>query len=155
LRDSIREYIKANTARPILFVALCLGGIILVKALDINNKHANNDSNSPSLRRATQGVVFLATPFRGTAFKNMPGFLLKAFTSLQDRTVTTLIDYIMGVTSNLDELTRRFIKLQKTHRYHMVMFWEVKTTVLLRKFHLAWMVSKWILLAWLVVLTLA
>jgi len=49
--------------RPILFVASCLGGIILAKALvDAGEEHL-------SLRRATRGIVFLATPFRGLRSK--------------------------------------------------------------------------------------
>ncbi|KAK4202191.1 armadillo-type protein [Triangularia verruculosa] len=150
LRDSI-QHLKANTTRPILFIASCLGGIILIKALEIDNQHTKDNADSPSLTRATRGVVFLATPFRGTAFKNMPGLLLKALAALQDQTVTALIDYTLGATPDLDELTKGFITLTKNHDYQVVVFWEARNTVLLRKFHLAWMVSTWILLAWLLV----
>jgi hypothetical protein len=153
LRDSIVQHLKANARRPVLFIASCLGGIILIKALEIDNQRAENNTDSPSLTRATRGVVFLATPFRGTAFKNMPDFLLKALSSLQDQTVTALIDYALGATPDLDELTKGFITLTKNHGYDVFMFWEARNTVLLRKFHLAWIVSRWVLTAWLVALT--
>lgn len=152
LRDSIVQHLKANGRRPVLFIASCFGGIILMKALEIDNQRANNNTNSPSLTRATRGVVFLATPFRGTAFKNMPGFLLKALSFLQDRTVTALIDYALDATSDLDELTKRFILLAKDCGYEVFMFWEAQNTVLLRKFYLAWIVSRWIWMVWLAAL---
>ncbi|KAK0648836.1 hypothetical protein B0T16DRAFT_371477 [Cercophora newfieldiana] len=150
LRGSIIQHLKANTTRPILFIASCLGGIILIKALEIDNQHTKDNTDSPSLTRATRGVVFLATPFRGTAFQNMPGFLLKILASMQDQTVTALID-TLGATPDLDELTKGFITLTTNHDYHVVMFWEARNTVLLRKFHLAWMVSTWTLPGWLLV----
>lgn len=153
LRSSLVQHLTANRGRPLLFIASCLGGIILIKALEIDNQHAEDSSDSPSLTRATRGVVFLATPFRGTAFKNMPGFLLKTLSSLQDQTVTALIDYALGATPDLDELAKSFITLTKKHRYEVSMFWEARNTVLLRKFHLAWIVSPWILATWLVALT--
>ncbi|KAF1950992.1 hypothetical protein CC80DRAFT_425498 [Byssothecium circinans] len=151
LRDSIVQHLKENERKPVLFIASCLGGIILIKALVMDNQRATDNTDSPSLTKATRGVVFLATPFRGTAFKNMPSFLLKALSFLQDHTVTALIDYALGATPDLDELTKGFITLTKNHRYDVFMFWEAQNTVLLRKFHLAWIVSRWILTAWLLV----
>jgi hypothetical protein len=152
LRDSIVQHLKTNERRPVLFIASCLGGIILIEALEIDSKRIKDNTDSPSLTRATRGVVFLATPFRGTAFKNMPSFLLKALSSLQDRTVSALIDYALSATPHLDQLTKDFITLARKHGYEVSMFWEAQNTVLLRKFHLAWIVSRWILTAWLVAL---
>lgn len=152
LHDSIIQHLKANTTRPIVFIASCFSGIILLKTLEIDNQHTKDNTDSPSLTRATRGVVFLATPFRGTAFKNMPGFLLKALASLQDQTVTALIDYLLDATPDLDELTKWFITLARNHDYKVFMFWEARNTVLLRKFHLAWIVSTRTLLMGLVAL---
>jgi hypothetical protein len=149
LRNSIEQHVKAGARRPIFFIASCLGGIILMKALEIDNQHAKDDTTSPSLTSATRGIVFLATPFRGTAFNNILGFLLKALNSLQDQAVSSLIDYAQGATPELDELARRFITLTKRHEYNVFMFWEAQNTVLLRKFGLAWMVSRWTLTTWL------
>jgi hypothetical protein len=154
LRDSIVQHLKVNAGRPILFIASCLGGIILMKAFEIDNQRATDNTDSPpSLTEVTSGIIFLATPFRGTAFKNMPGFLLKALSFLQDHTVIALIDYALGATTDLDELTKGFITLTKNHGYDVFMFWETRSTVLLRRFHLDWIVSRWILVAWLVALT--
>jgi len=152
LRDSIVQHLKANERKSVLFIASCLGGIILIKAFEIDSQRAKDNTNSPSLTRATRGVVFLATPFRGTAFKNMPTFLLKALSFLQDQTVTSLIDYALSATPDLDELTKGLITLTKKHEYDVSMFWEAQNTILLGKFHLAWIVSRWILTTWLVAL---
>ncbi|KAL7971773.1 hypothetical protein HDV63DRAFT_304096 [Trichoderma sp. SZMC 28014] len=44
--------------RPIVFVASCLGGIILIKALVM----ATHSSEYAFVRQSTRGIVFLATP---------------------------------------------------------------------------------------------
>jgi hypothetical protein len=82
----------------------------------------------------------------------MPGFLLKTLSFLQDQTVTALADYALGAIPDLDELTNIFITLTKKHRYEVFMFWEARSTALLRKVHLAWIFSPWILPTWLVAL---
>ena len=156
LRDSVLQHQKKESSRPILFIASCLGGIILMKALEIDNQHPESGSiNPPSLTRSTCGVVFLATPFRGTAFKNMPSFLLKALRFMHGRTVTALIDYALCATPNLDELSKGFITLANQQGFKVSMFWEAQDTVLLRKFFLAWIVSPQILTAWMVALASA
>lgn len=152
LRYSIVQHLKTDAGRPILFIASCLGGVILMKALEIDNQRAKDNTGSPSFVKVTRGVVFLATPFRGTAFKNMPGILLKALRLLQDQTVSSLIDYTLGATPELDELAKGFITLARKHSYQVFMFWEARNTVLLRKFGLPWIVSRRILIAWLATL---
>lgn len=53
---------------PIVFVASCLGGIILMNALLIAD---HTLSEYTVIRRSTRGIVFLATPFRGTSFQDV------------------------------------------------------------------------------------
>ncbi|KAF1365074.1 hypothetical protein EJ07DRAFT_97345 [Lizonia empirigonia] len=154
LRDSILQHQKKESSRPILFIASCLGGIILMKALEIDNQHPESGSiNTPSFTRSTCGIVFLATPFRGTAFENMPSFLLKALRFMHGRTVTALIDYALCATPDLDELSKGFITRAYDQGFKVSMFWEAQDTVLLRKFYLAWIVSPQILTAWVLVST--
>ncbi|KAK3338124.1 hypothetical protein B0H65DRAFT_532660 [Neurospora tetraspora] len=64
-----RELLAKNKIkdRPILFIASCLGGIILVRALTTAADHECTTS-CYCLRKATRGIIFLATPFRGTSF---------------------------------------------------------------------------------------
>lgn len=68
LFEDIRRRVPATSDqvdRPILFIASCLGGIILMKAL------VGAGETYHSVRRATRGIVFLATPFRGTSFRKV------------------------------------------------------------------------------------
>lgn len=104
---------------------------------------------------ATRGIVFLATPFLGTAFKDMPDLTLKVWASLKDQTVSVLIDYTKESTPSLDELVRRFIDLQGERHYHVFAFWEAHDTSLLGRIHMAGMFSRRALLVWYAVLGLS
>ena len=122
--------------QPILFVASCLGGIVLMKALVIAD---NPRSDYISLRRATRGIIFLATPFRGTAFRDIAAWaelMLQAWASLRNRSVSQLLDSVKGSTSELRILVRAFTWLyqDKDHPCHVCTFYEKRTTNLQRKF---------------------
>ncbi|KAK5631514.1 hypothetical protein RRF57_007228 [Xylaria bambusicola] len=147
LRD-INRHLTETKDRPILFIASCLGGIILIKALEIDR----HNIDPQRLVKSTRGIVFLATPFHGTSFKDMPGQLVNLWAWLQDQTVTALIGYTREPSPELNELVRRFLKLGDKD-YHVFTFFEAVPTNLLRKVYLGWMVSKWIFLAWLIVLS--
>ncbi|KAL7907364.1 hypothetical protein GGI35DRAFT_470583 [Trichoderma velutinum] len=90
--------------RPIVFIASCLGGIILMEALTIAD---NPQSDYISIRKATRGIVFLATPFRGTAFQDIASWaepVLKTWALLGKRSVTQLLDSVKRSTFYLEEL---------------------------------------------------
>ena len=121
--------------RPILFIASCLGGIILIEALLVADQ---DKSNYNHLRRATRGILFLATPFRGTAFENTAKWavpMLKTWASLQDQTVTMLLGSVQGSTPDLWERVRRFtaLCLMKEHPCQVSTFYEKGKTNLQRK----------------------
>ncbi|PMB64413.1 Protein NLRC3 [Beauveria bassiana] len=138
---------KAGEDRPLFFIASCLGGIILIKALEID-RHNGDDIGLSSLTAATRGIVFLATPFQGTAFEDMPDLTVKVWAAFKDQTATALIEYTKEPTPDLDELVRRFIRLQQEKDYHVFAFWEAHDTSLLSKIHLGWMFSKRASQAW-------
>ena len=146
-----RKHVEQNKhlgiERPVLFIASCLGGTILIKALEMDSQDGN-ESDCSSLRTVTRGIIFLATPFLGTAFKDMPGMTLRTWALFKDKTVSTLIDYTRKPTPNLDELVHRFDDLRREMSYHVFSFWEAHETNLLAKIHLGWMFSKRALLAW-------
>lgn len=96
-----------NKNRPILFIASCLGGIILIKAL------VDAEADHP-IKTATRGIIFLATPFRGTSFQDVAVFAepsLQAWGSIQGREVSNLLSIVKGSTPDLDFLVRRFVSL--------------------------------------------
>ncbi|KAI0413532.1 ARM repeat-containing protein [Xylaria grammica] len=85
--------------RPIVFIASCLGGLILIRALAIAEKEY------PSIANATWGIIFLATPFKGTSYTDIPKAAEKALeiqASINGRLLSKLL-----------ELTKRDIKLEK------------------------------------------
>jgi hypothetical protein len=123
--------------RPIVFIASCLGGIILIKALVI----AGNSSEYAVVRQSTRGIVFLATPFRGTSFQDVadwaePG--LRAWASIRGQKVSSLLDDVKGSTFRLEELIRSFTQLchDKDYPFQVVTFYELGLTSLHRKFPL-------------------
>ncbi|KAH6650540.1 hypothetical protein F5144DRAFT_617386 [Chaetomium tenue] len=126
-----RELCITDTAtpRPVFFIASCLGGIVLAKALvDAGEKYL-------ALRRATCGIVFLATPFRGTSFRDVaalaePG--LKVWASLRGRQASELLDELKGSTFDLETLVREFTQLcqDKNHPCLVFTFYEKGKTSL-------------------------
>jgi hypothetical protein len=152
LLESIRQLLAANKMvgphRPILFIASCLGGIILIKALDIDDSYDHNEQDPAPLKKATRGIVFMATPFRGTSFKEMPIIPFYAWANSNGRTVSALINYTRNPTSQVGDLVNKFMLLQQQKDYHVFAFCEGRKTALLRKVHLAEVFSNRALLAW-------
>jgi hypothetical protein len=93
-----------GSERPIIFVASCLGGIVLARALNMASHEYL------SVRTATRGIVFLATPFRGTSFEDLakwaePG--LRAWASIRRHNVSSMLEETKS-TFELEELVRSF-----------------------------------------------
>ncbi|RYP18646.1 hypothetical protein DL767_009791 [Monosporascus sp. MG133] len=106
-RPSVTNGHLGKDDRPIVFIASCLGGIVLMKALVMAS------SEYLSVRRATRGIVFLATPFRGTSFQDVaewaePG--LRVWASIRDKNVSNLLEHAKS-TFELGELVRSFTAL--------------------------------------------
>jgi hypothetical protein len=125
----------AEKNRPLLFIASCLGGVILSRALVIA---ALSGSEYASLWKATRGVVFLATPFRGTAFKDLARVavtFLKGYAVLADRVVTRLLESVAESTPFLENLVGEFTLIcqQRDQPCHLAIFYETKKGNLLRK----------------------
>ncbi|KAK7428296.1 hypothetical protein QQZ08_005193 [Neonectria magnoliae] len=109
LLDGIKRRSPATNGRrtedrPIIFIASCLGGVILMKALVMA------EEGYSCIRTATRGIVFLATPFRGTSFQDVarwaePG--LKAWAAIQGQEVSNLLDNVKE-SFDLDELVGSF-----------------------------------------------
>ncbi|KAI0903518.1 armadillo-type protein [Ustulina deusta] len=116
--------------RPILFIASCLGGIVLMKAL------VRTSPEYHSVQRAVRGIVFLATPFSGTSFRDvaewaLPG--LKTLAFIRAEKVSNLL-YETKSNSELVKLRRDFTTLCKEiGPLHMAAFYETGKTSLPRK----------------------
>ncbi|KAK3345108.1 nacht nucleoside triphosphatase [Neurospora tetraspora] len=134
-----RELLAKNKTRdrPILFIASCLGGIILMRALTTPPNHECTTS-CHCLRKATRGIIFLATPFRGTSFQEVahwadPG--LTAWALIRDRKVSKLLDSVKGSTFELEELVRTFTRFCQHPNWPFLVFnfYELGMTSLWRK----------------------
>ncbi|EHK20358.1 uncharacterized protein TRIVIDRAFT_192935 [Trichoderma virens Gv29-8] len=130
--------------RPIVFIASCLGGIILMKALLIAS-HPPNEYTA--IRQSTRGIVFLATPFRGTSFQDVASWAepgLRAWALIRRRKVNTLLGTVKGSTLHLEELVRKFTQLcqDETYPCQVHTFYELGMTILHRKVPLSsWLPS--------------
>ncbi|KAK3355238.1 hypothetical protein B0H65DRAFT_515860 [Neurospora tetraspora] len=134
-----RELLAKNKTRdrPILFIASCLGGIILMRALTTAADHECTTS-CYCLSKATRGIIFLATPFRGTSFEDVafwadPGLTAWAF--IYGRTVSKLLDSVKGSTSDLETLVSEFTQLCQHPNWPFLVFnfYELGRTSLWRK----------------------
>jgi hypothetical protein len=134
LLDGIQRGLSVTKAtkredRPIFFIASCLGGIILAKALA--------DHADPSLQRAARGFVFLATPFRGTSVQDVATWtklVLRAHALSRGRLkISTLLDYTKGPDFQVRDVVSRFTRLYMGPDYHVFNFYEKGYTSLLRK----------------------
>jgi hypothetical protein len=116
--------------RPLLFIASCLGGLILIKAL----VNANNQrSNHYKIRRATGGVIFLATPFSGTSFQDVAAWAepgLRLWASCSGQKLSTLTDVVKGPDSDIDRTVAWFTQLciDPSSAVHVFTFYETRTT---------------------------
>ncbi|KAK3946775.1 armadillo-type fold domain-containing protein [Pseudoneurospora amorphoporcata] len=134
-----RELLAKNKTRdrPILFIASCLGGIILMRALT-TAADLECTTSCYCLRKATRGIIFLATPFRGTSFEDVafwaePGLTAWAF--IRGRRVSKPFDNVKGSTFDLATLVSKFTQLYKEPDSSCLLFtfYELGMTSLWRK----------------------
>ena len=106
--------------RPIIFIASCLGGIILLEALSMaQGEHR-------FLVTATRGVVFLSTPFRGTSFQDVAAWAepgLMAWALIRDKKVTKLLENVSPA-FNLIALVQGFTALKQEQDIQVATFFE-------------------------------
>ncbi|KAL7815180.1 hypothetical protein V8C26DRAFT_131638 [Trichoderma gracile] len=124
-----------NRDRPILFIASCLGGIMLMKALVMADRP---ESDYYGIRKATRGIIFLATPFRGTSFQDIAAWvepMMKSWASLRNRSVAQLLNSVKGSTYDLEQLVRAFTRLCQDADYPCKIhtFYETGETILQSK----------------------
>lgn len=126
-----RPTVANDPDRKIVFIASCLGGIILMKALVMA------DNEYLSVKQATGGIVFLATPFQGSSFQDVakwaePG--LKTWALLKNKKVSNLLQYAIS-NDDVDELVRSFTGFYGLNNVsrNVATFYETKTSSLPRK----------------------
>ncbi|KAI3316942.1 hypothetical protein HD806DRAFT_400081 [Xylariaceae sp. AK1471] len=133
----IKSRLGADSTRPIIFIASCLGGIILIQAMAI----AASGDEYYKLWTATRGIVFLATPFRGTAFEQVANIATKILNlkgRFASKVVTNLLNILKEPNQYLQDLVADFTRICQ-HRElnkkpcHLAIFYEAEKGNLLRK----------------------
>ncbi|KAI0182207.1 pfs domain-containing protein [Xylaria flabelliformis] len=132
LFTKLAEHHSKDKERPILFIASCFGGILLLKAL-VDHTPPNH-----SLRSAVRGIVFLATPFSGTSFRDVaewavPG--LRAWAFIRAEKLSNLL-YETELYRELAQLRSGFTAFCydiDLPREHLAAFYELGESSLTRK----------------------
>ncbi|TRX90306.1 hypothetical protein FHL15_008851 [Xylaria flabelliformis] len=132
LFTKLAEHHSKDKERPILFIASCFGGILLLKAL------VDHTPTSHSLRNAVRGIVFLATPFSGTSFRDVaewavPG--LRAWAFIRAEKLSNLL-YETELHRELAQLRSNFTAFcynSDLPREHLAAFYELGESSLPRK----------------------
>ncbi|KAK6957350.1 hypothetical protein Daesc_000134 [Daldinia eschscholtzii] len=110
LLTAIHDVRAEDPDRPLILIASCLGGIVLMKTLVMAT------SEYVHIQRAIRGILFFATPFRGTAFHDVATWaelVLKTQASIQGQQVSSLLEYLKVSNFNLGELVHDFTRLYK------------------------------------------
>ena len=116
--------------RPILFIASCLGGLILAKALVMAK------DEQPQLIAAVRGVVFLATPFGGTSFGRVSAWvipLMQAIAMTKGQRLTPHIEDVGDSTFDLAEIVSKFTGLCNKLSFQISCCYELRDTDLAAK----------------------
>lgn len=115
-----------ETARPIVFIAHSLGGIVVKQALVL----AEIETKYESISHHTKGVFFLATPHKGSDFANYGNALAKIATRLMNRPRPQLLNALQNNSKTLMELTTRFTTIAP--KFQIATFYELKPMGVLR-----------------------
>ena len=113
-------------ARPIVFVAHSLGGIVVKQALVL----AKNETKYGSISNHTKGIFFFATPHKGSDFANYGSVLAELATRLINKPTPQLLNALKSNSKTLSDLTKQFIDLAPN--FQIATFYELQPMSLSR-----------------------
>ncbi|KAI1739554.1 ARM repeat-containing protein [Xylaria scruposa] len=119
---------------PIIFIASCFGGLLLIKALH----RAPEVREYKQMLTYTAGIVFLGTPFQGSdeAFFNATQLRIEVAVSMGGEASDKMVKYLKNSNNGkreldeLDELVQRFRQLVADEKFNfpMICFYETRRT---------------------------
>lgn len=120
------------SSRPILFIASCFGGVLLLKTIVMSS------SDDSKLLKALSGVVFMATPFQGTSFKRVATWarpILASWAKCTSRELTPLLNFVENAAPEIDTLVRTFTRLcnDRISECQVFTFYELRNSELLNR----------------------
>ncbi|KAI0103386.1 ARM repeat-containing protein [Nemania sp. FL0031] len=132
LEHLCNERNESKTNNPIIFVASCFGGLLLIKALHRSREIDRYDD----LLRFTAGAVFLGTPFEGSnerfydATQLRIAVAVEAGSEVSQEMVRYLENMDKGGATELQELVRRFGEMAHSRewKFPIVCFHETHET---------------------------
>ncbi|THY23943.1 hypothetical protein D6D00_05831 [Aureobasidium pullulans] len=112
---------RKDTHRPLIIIAHCFGGLVVLKAL---NDARNHESEYPTIFNYTTGLVFLGTPFRGASGMSQSGLLQAVVQEYEEVQAQTLRILDPG-NDPLHDLVTEFCLIRSTPpRAHVACFYE-------------------------------
>lgn len=118
--------------KPIVFVASCFGGLILVEAL---TRAAQEGSRYRQVLLSTVGIVFLATPFHGTDAHKQAHWQVVVGGIMGKNTSNQLVDDLNQNHHYVYERVQKFTEIINSDsiRLPIYCFYETKKTEILRR----------------------
>ncbi|KAH8726768.1 hypothetical protein GQ44DRAFT_158670 [Phaeosphaeriaceae sp. PMI808] len=105
---ALRRERKASTKRPLIFIAHCFGGLVVLKAL---LDAQEGDTEFPGVVSSTVGIVFFGTPFRGARGLNQVELLDAARREYDDSEIDAETLHVLQPGDEfLQDLVDRFTK---------------------------------------------
>ena len=123
---------QSSGKRPIIFVASCFGGLVLAKAV---TRAAQEGSLYRHILAATVGIVFLATPFRGSDAAREATWQVVVGGVMGNHTSDQLVRDLKQKYARIHELVQKFAEIASADAAHLPLycFYETKPTKILRQ----------------------
>jgi hypothetical protein len=143
--QSARSQRQTPSDHPLMFIASCLGGIVLSQAITIA---AKSDSDYHSLYKSISAIIFLATPFRGTSlayYFNVAVMRLSVEGFFRGKALSSdLLDSVGQSTTFLEDMVRDLTKEWVARDRHrpIYCFYENKPTELVKKVLPEWLAKR-------------
>ncbi|OCK72845.1 hypothetical protein K432DRAFT_42667 [Lepidopterella palustris CBS 459.81] len=113
--------------RPLIFIAHCFGGLVVLKAL---LDAWNNEKEWPGMFISTTGLIFFGTPFRGAEGMSQAEMLEAAWREYQEDEVQTEVLKILEPGNEfLQEIVDKFGKTRmQANKAEVACFFELKSS---------------------------
>ncbi|KAF2259703.1 hypothetical protein CC78DRAFT_536906 [Lojkania enalia] len=124
---ALRRERKGYPYRPLVFIAHCFGGLVVLKAL-LDARHAPDEW--PGIYASTTGLIFFGTPFRGAEGMSQMEMLEAARREYEEDMVQPYILNILEPGNEfLQELVDQFGKTrQEANKAAVACFYELKSS---------------------------
>ncbi|KAF2801232.1 hypothetical protein K505DRAFT_381015, partial [Melanomma pulvis-pyrius CBS 109.77] len=128
LLRTLKRRRKDARFRPLLFIAHCFGGLVVLKALLEAQQY---QSEWPGVFSSTTGLIFFGTPFRGAGGMNQMEMLEAAQREYhEDQVQPAALEVLQPGNAYLQDVVDGFLKKMRgqVNKTHIACFYELKAT---------------------------